>query len=120
MESPLTGSGIPDSEYCFPGGLQGWVEFKKANSNKVPHVRPGQIAWLERRCRYGGRAFVAVRLVVEKQNVSTDRLLLFTGMAARFLLEGILEVPKEFCRGEWSGGPGAWDWESVEKALKTG
>ena len=55
IETAGTVSGVPDSEFCTPEGIQGWLEFKRTNVFYV-HINPFQVAWLMRRCRYGGRA----------------------------------------------------------------
>lgn len=51
---------IPDLSYGF-GGTEGWIELKTipgwpANPNKpvsIPHLRAGQVNWIEERNKYG-------------------------------------------------------------------
>lgn len=118
VESFSTGRGIPDVEYCFPGGASGWVENKLTKGWTVG-MRPEQVAWLERRARLGGRSFVAVRQVLPagpRRGEATDDLWLYPGQDARCLLLDGLEKPP---LGRWQGGPGGWDWQAIE-ALLTG
>lgn len=110
IETWSTGQGVPDAEYCFPGGIGGWVEFKKANGWSAG-LRPEQVAWLERRARVGGRTFVAVR----KQLKSQDDLYVFAGIDVRQLhLLGLTGVKPLILT---SGGPAKWDWPGVKKVI---
>jgi hypothetical protein len=59
VETSVTGGGTPDSNYCFPGGVEGWVEFKATKAWKVS-FRPAQVGWIDRRTRLGGRVHVMV------------------------------------------------------------
>lgn len=59
IESGMTGRGIPDLNGCHEAS-EFWIECKLTKHWSVS-IRPEQIAWLSRRCRVGGRAFVAVR-----------------------------------------------------------
>jgi hypothetical protein len=111
IESPLTKKGIPDSEVCFKGGGQCWVEFKKTTGFAVD-VTPFQIAWHEQRHRMGGKSFIAVRRVTRK----VDELHLFWGSDARRLkLEGLKAGPSPI--GVWDRGPSRWDWGEVRQVL---
>jgi len=109
VETGMVAQGIPDSEFCFPGGRQGWLEYKRANGNSV-RVRPLQVAWIEKRIRLGGRAFVAV--------VRGGDLTLFRGEAIRHLKEGgISAVPDGLVLGTWGGGPRRWNWAEIQTLL---
>ena len=103
IESGATAAGIPDSEFCFPGGIQGWIEFKKARGLTVG-LRPEQVAWLMRRSRMGGRCFVAVR--------RDQELRLFAGYQAIMLRDQGLRVN---AIGHWIGSP--WRWHEVERMI---
>lgn len=109
IETWSTGQGVPDVEYCFPGGFAGWIE-NKSTSGLVVKFRVGQVAWLERRSRAGGRCFVAVR--------KGARLWVFRGRDAR-------AVEDEGLRAErlallcCDGGPARWGWPRVEEILKS-
>lgn len=109
IESGGTAAGIPDSEYCFPGGLQGWVEFKRCSANAV-RVRPEQVSWIERRVRVGGRVFVATRRGQE--------LHVHHGSAVRDLRVGGLRAAAHGLLGSWEGGPAGWDWSAMEAILQ--
>lgn len=109
VETPLTGGGVPDANYCVDG-REGWVEFKLARTNGVV-VRPDQVAWALRRIRHGGRVTFAVR----RKNVYLDELWLVPGMCAKLLHEVGLAHP---WRDHWTGGPSAWDWGAVLNRLK--
>lgn len=116
VETGGTGAGVPDAEYCFPGGLQGWIEFKQAKANVVG-VRPEQVAWIERRIRYGGQAFLAVR---RKHDASArrdarDELFLYRGSEVRALYLGGINKASPIAYG--SGGPTKWPWFEVRDLL---
>jgi hypothetical protein len=98
IESPLTGMGTPDANYCYDS-IEGWIEFKQTKGWAVT-LRVEQVGWLLRRTRAGGRTFVAVR--------RKNELYLFRGSDARSLREngikGALPVAHE------TGGPAKWRW----------
>jgi len=111
IESPITGAGIPDAEYCFPNGRSGWIEFKKTDTRRIGHLKSTQIAWLERRKRLGGRVFVAVRRMTD----DVDELWMIDGQAARGVVEDGLAT--RIGIKSWSGGPSRWNWEEVRELL---
>jgi hypothetical protein len=81
IETYGVGTGVPDCEFCFPGGYQGWVEFKVARLSATT-LTPQQAAWIDRRVRVGGRVFIAVRKKRERlfqKNLHCDDLHLFHG-----------------------------------------
>jgi len=102
IETGATAAGVPDSEFIFPGGCQGWIEFKRAYGSRV-RLRPEQVGWLLTRSRMGGRCFVAVR--------SEEDLYLYFGGWADSLLEMGLKLSPT---GRWSG---RWDWREVRGIL---
>src|SRR5215831_14787610 len=105
VETAGTASGIPDSEFCSPEGIQGWIEFKQTHIYRV-NIRPFQVTWLMRRCRYGGNAWIAVRRVPQSQKeTGVDDLWLMRGDQALALHEGGLENVSAVC---WHGGEGNW------------
>lgn len=112
VETWSTGSGVPDAEYCFPGGFQGWVEFKGTATTKVK-IAPEQVAWLERRARAGGRAFLAVRhkALAGPRRKAVDALFLYRATEARGVLQQGLDAPS---LGFWEGGPAVWDWHDIK------
>lgn len=115
VESWSTGLGVPDTEYCFPGGLTGWVEYKQTGAWAV-RISPEQVAWAERRSRVGGRVFLAVRRQAKAgpRRVAVDTLFLYRGTQARaVLLDGVRTPPL----ATWDGGPGRWEWSKVRALL---
>jgi hypothetical protein len=115
VETAGTASGVPDSEFCTPGGVQGWIEFKLTHINKVA-IRPFQVAWLDRRCRYGGNAWIAIRRQPNSLRESgVDQLILMNGDQAKALYEIGIDGTK---RVEWEGGLGNWNWTEVGNILQ--
>jgi len=115
VETWSTGSGVPDAEYCFPGGHQGWIEFKTTEAIAVS-ISPGQVAWAERRLRAGGRISLAVRQKAEpgKRRAARDALYFYHGSAFRNVLNDGLKVKP---LGLWTGNPGGWDWAKIKLLL---
>ena len=108
VETPLTGSGVPDSNYSYQG-VEGWIENKSARGNHVA-IRREQVAWLERRARAGGRCFIGVR--------QGDTYWLLRPAAARQLLTiGLHKLPSAYVLGRWPGGPARWDWPKIAAIL---
>lgn len=109
IESSVTGGGIPDSEYCFEGGISGWVEHKKADHWAVPSLkaRPLQIAWIARRARLGGRVWIAVRR-------AQDELWLVHGRGvAELAQDGLKRLPDNLIAYRGVGGERRWNWDEV-------
>lgn len=122
IESGMTSRGIPDSEYCFPNGISGWIEFKKTMAWSV-NMRPEQCAWLTRRARLGGRALIAVRRLSlgGPRRDAADELWIVSGAYAVELKRGGLKaLPSGAVLGCWWGGSGRWLWTGVTEVLKKG
>ena len=116
VETWSTGQGVPDVNYCG-GGIEGWIE-NKATATRAVDLSPGQIGWIERRIRAGGRVFIAVRRVTTagpRKGAACDELHLFPGSCARSLLEDGLNDLKAL--GIWPGGPGKWNWDTIRVLL---
>jgi hypothetical protein len=113
IESPLTGKGTPDSNYCFEG-YEGWIEFKASSTpRKVSSLKPEQVAWAERRARAGGRVFMAVRV----RYGNHDLLYLVRARAFRQVYtSGLASLPPSSYQ-EWDGGPRSWDWGIIALIL---
>lgn len=113
VETALTGAGVPDSNYCC-SGIEGWVEYKATKGWGVS-MRVEQVGWILRRCRAGGRVFIAVR-----QTGIRDDLWLIKGA---FVVEardnGLKELPPGALVYRGAGGPKGWDWNSVSRGLLT-
>jgi hypothetical protein len=115
IETAGTASGVPDSEFCTPTGCQGWVEFKQTKIFYT-QIKPLHVAWLMRRCRSGGNAWIAVRRIPKAaREADVDDLWLMSGSQAEALLCGGLSATHSI---RWSGGPSHWNWDEIEKILK--
>jgi hypothetical protein len=114
VETAGTASGVPDSEFCSPMGIQGWIEFKQTSIYAVG-LRPFQVAWLMRRCRYGGNAWIAVRRIPTSQKeTGVDDLWLMRGDQAQALFDGGLENTYAKC---WHGGEKNWNFQEISDIL---
>lgn len=113
IEVGAIAGGIPDNEFCAPIGSsrQGWIEFKQTHIWYV-HIKPLQVAWLERRCRYGGHAWIAVRRT--KPNDHIDELWLMRGDQAAGLCRLGLQGVYATC---WEGGPSGWNFTEIGDML---
>lgn len=105
IETGGTIPGVPDSNFCFPGGLEGWVENKQIWGWTVI-LRPAQVGWIMRRSRRGGRVFLAVRR-------KEDELHIVRGSDVEELARRNFSLKKFKTRGSWLGGPSAWNWDEV-------
>lgn len=114
IESAGTVSGVPDSEFCAPGGIQGWIEFKQTHIKHVS-IRPLQVSWIDRRSRLGGNVWIAVRRTpVSQQEAGADELWLLEGNQVLALQKGGLD----FVHGVmWMGGPSMWNFDEVRNIL---
>lgn len=54
------GEGVPDVNLCYRGN-ESWVENKVASPTGIVKFRPGQVPWLHKRHKAGGRCYVLVR-----------------------------------------------------------
>jgi hypothetical protein len=116
IETWAIAAGVPDTNYCFPGGIEGWIEFKQTKTNRIGNIKPAQIAWAERRTRVGGRIWLAVRkrCSAGPRRIAVDSLFLYRGSMARaVLLNGLSERPV----AKWNGSPGCWDWTAIRGFL---
>lgn len=119
IETAGSATGVPDSEFCTPEGAQGWIEFKQTHIFHV-QISPLQVAWVMRRCRYAGNAWIAVRRTpTAKKYRDIDELWLIAGLQAAQLLEGGLMGFAESARWKWDGGPSNWDWDKVASILQS-
>lgn len=114
VETGAVSRGVPDAEFCWPGAVQGWVEFKACRKGWAVRMRPEQIAWLSRRARYGGRCWIAVR---RTDNGNRDDLYLYRGALAS-------EVAAMGCKLQAyslmsQDGPSSWDWSIIEETLRS-
>lgn len=126
IETGTTAMGVPDSEVAFPpaqgrgAGTQCWVEFKRIVSGWRVAFRPGQVAWLHRRYRVGGRAFVAARRDTPSTRVrpaGSDTLWLVPASLVMELEAGGLSAVSHGS-WHWEGGPSNWNWGEAERVLR--
>jgi hypothetical protein len=88
-------SGVPDTEYCTPEGVTGWIEFKAWYPGKqCPRLRPAQIGWIEKRLRHNGRVFIGV---IRGKDI--------------FVVDG------KYCRDITEGSLKSMDWKQVREVL---
>ena len=105
----MTGIGVPDLNFC--DGVEGWIELKSADHWKLNHkVTAGQVAWIERRCRAGGKVSIAVRR-------AKSELWLFNVRATRHLMTGRVDTSPGLLTTQY-GGPAKWDWDRIASELK--
>jgi hypothetical protein len=79
-------------------------------------LRSAQIAWLNRRARYGERCFVAVR---RKTASDHDWLYLMEGGTATWsMMNKENFYTSQYLLGVFSGGSEGWDWEAIEEILR--
>jgi len=116
IETAGSATGVPDSEFCTPIGISGWLEFKHTKAFYV-HISPLQIAWLLQRDRYGGRAFIAVRRIPKAAKYEgVDELWLMKGSQAETLhYHGLESVIAQ----KWDGGPSKWNWDQIINTLQS-
>jgi hypothetical protein len=123
IETGETSRGVPDSNYLFEGGIEGWIEFKQTATNKIKRTTswPFQIGWHMRRARYGGRSFIAVRQC-------DDNLWIIPGAAARDLDEYGLNYLRLPCISllaayhvvaVFHGGPKLWNWNHIANFISS-
>ncbi len=118
VETWSTGQGVPDVNFCHDG-IEGWIEFKATKAWAV-QVRPGQVAWIERRARAGGRVFLAVRRKSVARGTKLDELWLLDHRAARKLATpktGLNNLPGDLILGSFGNSPAYWDWGRIQKVL---
>jgi hypothetical protein len=108
VETGATQGGVPDCEYCFEGGAQGWLECKKVTGWRVT-MRPAQIARISRRVRLGGVAWIAAR----KASVL---YLVYGSLVHRLHDDGLQGAAWAH---KYDGGPAGWAWHEIERRLQT-
>ena len=122
VETWSTGRGVPDLNYCLEG-TEGWIELKSTAAWAVK-IEPGQVAWIERRARAGGRVFVAVRRISApgpRKGAGADELWLLDHRAARELATpgvGLDDLPYNLVKRFCIGGPAHWAWGEIRRSLK--
>jgi hypothetical protein len=103
------GPGVPDVNMCYRG-VESWLELKVVKRPKRggplhPRVRAAQVAWLARRRKAGGNAWLLL-------GIDTD-VLLFDGAVAADVGRGGLE-------SELAALALAVGWNQVERVLMRG
>lgn len=138
IETGAVAGGVPDSYFMFPGGIGGFIEYKKTNAFAIK-FQPEQISWIDRCVRYGGRVWIIIRQIRKAgpRTTAQDNLFVVSGEHIKLLrregLRGIitkeelkiLESPGQTIIWHnmksqvWSGGPRFWHWEDIEKLIKS-
>jgi hypothetical protein len=114
VETAGTASGVPDSEFCTPSGVQGWIEFKRTTAFYVA-FQTFQPAWIYQRSRYGGNVWIAVRRIPTAQKFAgVDELWLMKGDQVITLVNEGLQATYAM---KWSNGPGEWNYSQLEEIL---
>jgi hypothetical protein len=114
IETAFSASGVPDSEFCSTTGISGWIEYKKTHIFYVK-FQPFQVPWIDRRCRLGGNAWIAVRRMPKSQReAGADELWLVKGDQVRILESNGLEYVEATV---WEGGPSRWNFKEIASQL---
>lgn len=100
IESRLTGSGIPDWNYCVKG-VDGWIEAKyiaewpkrKDTTVRLTKYTAEQRLWLWERDRAGGRAFLVVQV--------GNEYFIFDAITAQEIGKKAKEFWYKQCLGNW-------------------
>lgn len=111
VENPLD-PGAPDLHYCFIGGFMGWIECKKAENGRID-LRSDQAAWMTGYALRGGRVFIVAR---ENDKLWILRITSKPDTMMRLSLKHHLD---EMDTRSWSGGFRNWDWDAIERLLKS-
>lgn len=119
IESGTTGGGIPDLNGCDKAtGVELWIELKQTDAWSVK-FRPEQVAWVERRCRYNGRVFVATRrrtVAGPRKGEAVDEFWLHRGKDIRSIaIHGLEKAEPPLIR--CGGGPSQWWWREIRIVL---
>jgi hypothetical protein len=112
IETAMVAQGVPDGNYCFAGGRDGWLETKWTTGWKV-RITPEQVSWILKRARLGGRVSIAVWRAV-------DELWLVDGSQAGELALFGLKGPAGARAVVWRGGVKAWPWDQIRIYLAEG
>jgi len=117
IESGGTGRGIPDSNACCKG-IEFWVEFKQTTGHVVS-LRPEQCGWIARRCRAGGRVWIAVRQRAAggPRREARDVLWLIPGCHAQLAKQIGLKFDQYDRVLTFHNGPSNWDWKGIAQCL---
>lgn len=84
IETGGTGRGVPDLNGCWLG-VEFWIELKHVARGRKVALSPVQAAWIARRLRAGGRAFILARY---RQDI-----LLWRGSSAASLMTQGIDLP---------------------------
>lgn len=105
LEPGSAAPGVPDVNICAAGN-EIWVENKLVSrGRKVSTLTPGQVAWLTRRAKCGGRVWVLCL------HAPTDAILLWPGSQAAQLLERGTSLSPSLLLAP------PWDYESLARTM---
>jgi hypothetical protein len=123
LELGTMGSGCPDTNGCWKG-VEFWIECKQVSAeNGLVPLEPGQVGWISRRCRAGGRAFVLTWVHHDggvRKGERCSRLVLHEGWDAGVLrAEGVGAAPPVLVLESRWGTAREWDfdWEELLRIL---
>jgi hypothetical protein len=117
VETGMVTQGVPDINYLSDGGTEGWVECKATTGFAVV-FKPMQVGWHERRYRFGGRTWIAVRRMTKggpRAGAAVDELYLVPGCYVIELRDEGLNCGRAIFMGD--GGPERWRWHDVRRHL---
>jgi hypothetical protein len=117
VETGMVTQGVPDFNYIAKDGTEGWCECKATKGWAVV-FKPMQVGWHERRARYGGRSWIAVRratLAGPRSGAAVDELYLVPGCHVIELRDEGLNCGRALFMGD--GGPSRWRWRDVYRLL---
>lgn len=117
IETWSIAAGVADLNGCL-SGVEAWVECKSASAWAVK-FEPGQIPWINRRTRAGGRVTIAVRRRHSggpRLGDPVDELWLIPGSAVIELArDGLKEVQLRAL--VFHKGPSKWDWSLIQRKI---
>lgn len=117
IETGMVTQGVPDLNYISDSGVEGWVECKATKGFAVV-FKPMQVGWHERRYRFGGRTWIAVRRRTRggpRSGAPVDELYLVPGCYVIELRDEGLDCGRAIFMG--GGGPAQWNWTDVRRHL---
>ena len=117
IETGLVTQGVPDFNYITKDGIEGWCECKATKGFAVV-FKPMQVGWHERRYRYGGRTWIAIRRRTRggpRSGAAVDELYLVPGCYVIELRDEGINCGRAIFMGD--GGPEKWRWRDVLRHL---
>jgi len=76
IESPVTGVGFPDVDFCIDGWFEAKVELKFSSNGRPPEVRATQVRWFKKRIKAGGEPWIIAKILMDKSKPNEEWLYL--------------------------------------------